>query len=70
MGSVQSATTNEADEAAARRNNEIDTQIQADHLKRKNEVRLLVFGSADSGKSSLLKRVKLIHHGAHREATL
>ncbi|ORZ02567.1 guanine nucleotide binding protein, alpha subunit [Syncephalastrum racemosum] len=57
MGCCQSA---EAQEGKAR-NEEIENQIKRDKLNLRNEVKMLLLGAGESGKSTILKQMKLIH---------
>ncbi|KAI8370016.1 guanine nucleotide-binding protein subunit alpha [Blakeslea trispora] len=45
------------------RNKEIDQQIRQDKSKMRNEIKLLMLGAGESGKSTVLKQMKLIHEG-------
>ncbi|KAF8634270.1 hypothetical protein AX17_004227 [Amanita inopinata Kibby_2008] len=64
MGCVQS--TGVDDEAKAR-NDEIENQIRKDRMMAKNEIKMLLLGAGESGKSTVLKQMKLIHHGGYNE---
>lgn len=52
-----------ANDPAAARNEEIERMIRADKKKAANEVKLLLLGAGESGKSTVLKQMKLIHAG-------
>ncbi|KAI8141026.1 guanine nucleotide binding protein, alpha subunit [Fennellomyces sp. T-0311] len=57
MGCCQSAETQEG----KARNEEIENQIKRDKLNLRNEVKMLLLGAGESGKSTILKQMKLIH---------
>ncbi|KAI8095055.1 G protein alpha subunit [Gilbertella persicaria] len=57
------ASVEEPDNAGRLRNEEIDGQLRMEKLNNKNEVKLLLLGAGESGKSTILKQMKLIHDG-------
>ncbi|KAG2195982.1 hypothetical protein INT47_011487 [Mucor saturninus] len=61
MGCCQS---NEVHDGKAR-TQEIDDQIKRDKLNMRNEVKMLLLGAGESGKSTILKQMKLIHDGGY-----
>ncbi|CAO3600891.1 unnamed protein product [Absidia cylindrospora] len=61
MGCCQS---NEVHDGKAR-NEEIENQIKRDEINMRNEVKMLLLGAGESGKSTLLKQLKLLHDGGY-----
>ncbi|KAI9150927.1 guanine nucleotide-binding protein subunit alpha [Blastocladiella emersonii ATCC 22665] len=63
MGCISSA---EAGGKAA--SDAIDMQLRRDAQRARNEVKLLLLGSGESGKSTILKQMMLIHGGGYTDA--
>jgi guanine nucleotide-binding protein subunit alpha len=64
MGCVQSSGV---DSEAKARNDEIESQLKRDKMMAKNEIKMLLLGAGESGKSTVLKQMKLIHHGGYND---
>ncbi|KAH0828029.1 G protein alpha-subunit [Lanmaoa asiatica] len=64
MGCVQSTGI---DSEAKARNDEIENQLKKDRMLAKNEIKMLLLGAGESGKSTVLKQMKLIHHGGYND---
>lgn len=64
MGCAQS---NAYDDEAKARNAEIEDQIKRDRARAKNEIKMLLLGAGESGKSTVLKQMKLIHNGGYND---
>jgi guanine nucleotide-binding protein subunit alpha len=63
MGCTQSAE----DKAAQQRNKELDQVIKQEKEKLKSEVKLLLLGAGESGKSTIVKQMKIIHEDGFSE---
>ncbi|KAG5463124.1 MAG: guanine nucleotide binding protein, alpha subunit [Olpidium bornovanus] len=61
MGCAQSAEEKEN----KKKNEEIETQLKKDKLAASKEVKMLLLGAGESGKSTILKQMKLIHSGGY-----
>ena len=64
MGACLSSTE---DKANAKRNEEIENQLKNDKLKASREIKMLLLGAGESGKSTILKQMKLIHDGGYNK---
>ncbi|KAJ7016333.1 guanine nucleotide-binding protein alpha-3 subunit, partial [Mycena alexandri] len=61
----QSASKESRSERA--RSEAIDKQIQSDSKRYKKECKILLLGSGESGKSTIVKQMKIIHQGGFEE---
>lgn len=48
-----------------KRNQEIEDALRKEQLKLQNEVKMLLLGAGESGKSTILKQMKLIHDNGY-----
>ncbi|KAJ1917730.1 guanine nucleotide-binding protein subunit alpha [Mycoemilia scoparia] len=48
-----------------RTNEEIENQLKRDRMNLRNEVKMLLLGAGESGKSTIIKQMKLIHDGGY-----
>lgn len=53
-----------------RKNDEIDLALKKDKQNARNQVRLLLLGAGESGKSTILKQMKLIHDNGYTKEEL
>ncbi|KAI0733838.1 G-protein alpha subunit [Fomitopsis betulina] len=66
MGNCVSAQ----DREALQRSQEIDKQIEEDSRKFKKECKILLLGSGESGKSTIVKQMKIIHQNGYTKLEL
>ncbi|KAI0666966.1 G-protein alpha subunit [Trametes maxima] len=55
------------DREAQQRSQEIDKQIEEDSRKLKKECKILLLGSGESGKSTIVKQMKIIHQNGYTD---
>ncbi|KAF2237963.1 guanine nucleotide binding protein, alpha subunit [Viridothelium virens] len=56
-----------AEDPDVKKNEEIERQLRLDKKKAQREVKLLLLGAGESGKSTVLKQMRLINHGAFQK---
>ncbi|KAG8957754.1 guanine nucleotide-binding protein subunit alpha [Tulasnella sp. 419] len=65
MGCVQSSSS---DPEATARSKSIDAQIKRDRQSTRSQVNILLLGAGESGKSTVLKQMKLMYEGEYNDA--
>jgi guanine nucleotide-binding protein subunit alpha len=58
-------TSKENEDGQVLQNRKINHQIKQDKTRLRDQVKLLLLGSGESGKSTVLKQMKLIHEGGY-----
>ncbi|ETI22143.1 hypothetical protein G647_06216 [Cladophialophora carrionii CBS 160.54] len=61
--------TKEDDDGRAE-HNQIEKELKLDHMSRTREIKILMLGTGDSGKSTVLKQLKLINGGGYSDEEL
>lgn len=61
------ASSSHIDKAAAERSKKIDKDLRADGERIANEVKLLLLGAGESGKSTIVKQMKIIHETGYSQ---
>lgn len=49
---------------------QIDRELEQDLEKQRKEIKILLLGSGESGKSTIVKQIKIIHQGGFTDAEL
>jgi len=55
------------DSGAREQNERIEAQLKKDKMMLRNEIKMLLLGAGESGKSTILKQMRLIHQGSYSE---
>ena len=64
---VFSCFMSEIDRENKRINNEIERQIRKDRLKSRRELKLLILGTGESGKTTFIKQMRIIHGSGYAD---
>jgi guanine nucleotide-binding protein G(i) subunit alpha len=56
------------DPAARDKNRKIDEMLKEERIKQRTEVKLLLLGAGESGKSTIVKQMKIIHEDGYTES--
>ncbi|KAH8798389.1 heterotrimeric G-protein alpha subunit, GPA1-like protein [Flagelloscypha sp. PMI_526] len=70
MGSCMSSASSDGpstDPGAKARNDAIDTTLKKQKIAMRNEIKMLLLGAGESGKSTVLKQMKLINQGSYTD---
>ena len=61
LAKMATCCLSEEDRAAVRRSREIDRNLQAEKKQYRSEIKILLLGAGESGKSTFLKQMRIIH---------
>ncbi|ORY94630.1 heterotrimeric G-protein alpha subunit, GPA3-like protein [Syncephalastrum racemosum] len=70
MPSILSICVSAEERESRQRSIQIDREIEQDQLRQRHECKLLLLGSGESGKSTIVKQMKIIHQNGYTEEEL
>jgi len=65
MGCGSSKLVGNGDDDGKKRNAEIENRLKSDKAASRSEVKMLLLGAGESGKSTIIKQMRLIHKGGY-----